>query len=107
MENNGRIPITPEACPPPTQEEREAIKRDFLIELSHEGSAKKHELMLEKLSIIMTLFMHKQSIMREDVMNALDCSGTTATRLLTELRHEGKILLHGTHGNGASYTKVD
>lgn len=66
------------ACPPPTPEEREAIKHDFLIELSHEGTAKKHELMLQKLATILTLFDHKQTVMREDVMDALDCSGTTA-----------------------------
>lgn len=95
----------PVVCPPPTDEEREAIKRDFLIELSHEGTAVRHELMLEKLDTIMALFNTKEYIMREDVMDVLDCSGTTATRLLTELRHEGKIVLHGTGGNGATYTK--
>ncbi len=36
-------------CPPPTDEEREAIKRDFLIELSREGTFAKYELMLAKL----------------------------------------------------------
>ncbi len=95
----------PLVCPPPTREEREAIYRDFLVELSHEGTARKHALMLEKLDIIMTLFDTKERIMREDVMDVLECSGTTATRLLTELRHEGKVTLHGERGNGASYTK--
>lgn len=95
----------PLVCPPPTREEREAIHRDFLVELSHEGTARKHALMLEKLDTIMTLFDTKERIMREDVMDALECSGTTATRLLTELRHEDKIVLHGERGNGATYTK--
>lgn len=92
-------------CPPPSREEREAIHRDFLVELSHEGTARKHALMQGKLDTIMTLFDTKERIMREDVMDALGCSGTTATRLLTELRHEGKIVLHGERGNGATYTK--
>ena len=96
----------PLVCPPPTAEEREAIERDFLIELSHEGTARKHALMLEKKATILTLFETKDHIMHKDVMNALACSGTTATRLLTELRHEGKILLHGIRGNGATYTKI-
>lgn len=100
-----RDPV-PTVCPPPTQEERDTIKRDFLIELSHEGTAKKHDLMIEKLATILTLFDTSDHIMHKDVMDALDCSGTTATRLLTELRHEGKILLHGTGGNGATYTKI-
>ena len=96
----------PLVCPPPTAEEREAIERDFLIELSHEGTARKHALMLEKKATILTLFETKDHLMHKDVMDALVCSGTTATRLLTELRHEGKLFLHGTGGNGATYTKI-
>lgn len=96
----------PMVCPPPTQEEREAIKRDFLIELSHEGTARKHALVAEKLEKILSLFETRERIMHKDVMDALDCSSTTATRLLTELRHEGKLLLHGQGGNSATYTRV-
>jgi predicted HTH transcriptional regulator len=96
----------PMVCPPPTEEEREAIKRDFLIELSHEGTARKHALVAEKLEKILSLFETRERIMHKDVMDALDCSSTTATRLLTELRHEGKLLLHGQGGNSATYTKI-
>ena len=95
----------PSMCPPPTVKEVEAIKRDFLTNLSHEGTAKKHELMLEKKQKILALFDTKPTIMHKDVMELLDTSGTTATRLLTTLKHEGKIVQHGTGGNGASYTK--
>jgi hypothetical protein len=95
----------PRVCPPPTPEEAEAIKRDFLTNLSHEGTVKKHELMLEKMQKILTLFETKPTIMHKDVMELLDTSGTTATRLLTILKKEGKITQQGTRGNGASYTK--
>lgn len=96
----------PLICPPPTNEEIAAIHQDFLIDLSKQGTAKKHELMIEKLADILTLFDTKQRIMHKDVMALLGCSTTTATRLLTELRHENIIVLHGTKGNGATYTKV-
>jgi predicted HTH transcriptional regulator len=61
--------------------------------------------MLEKMQKILTLFETKPTIMRTDVMELLDASGTTATRLLTILKKEGKITQQGTRGNSASYTK--
>ena len=101
-----RVPEpAPLVCPPPTEEEIETIHRDFLINLSHEGTAKKHELMLEKKEAILMLFDTREHIVREDVMDILECSSTTATRLLTVLRHEGKLILHGTSPHTFTYTK--
>jgi hypothetical protein len=92
-------------CPPPTDKEIEAIHKDFMIRLNKEGVAKKHELMIEKMNLILTLSNTKPEIVRQDVMDLLECSGTTATRLLTELKHEGKLLLHGTSPHSFTYTK--
>jgi hypothetical protein len=87
-----------------TESEREQIKHEYLTELSKQGTAKKHELMLEKKERIMELFKTKPIIKHEDVMELLDVSGTTATRLLADLKHEGRIKFSGKGGNGAYYT---
>jgi hypothetical protein len=95
----------------PTKEEFEAMLHDYLRRLSAEGIAKKHELMLAKEEAILALAKQKGEIRHADVVDLLECSGTTATRLLHLLYRDGRLVLHGseTHpgyhsGHSARYT---
>ena len=93
-----------------SKDDLDKIIHVYLINLSKQGTVKKHKLMEAKLVAILDLISTKTIIMHKDVMDALDVSSTTATRLLHHLCEEGKLKLHTTNpshpgGNSAHYTK--
>ncbi len=73
---------------------------------SQQVIARMEEMRQEKEAIIMDLFKTADMIEREDVMAALDCSGSSASHHLHKLVEEGKILHHGNLGPTSHYTKT-
>ena len=74
--------------------------------LSQQGTERLEAIRLEKVALIMDLFKTSDTIEREDVMAALDCSSSNASQHLLALIEEGKIIQQGTSGPTSYYTRT-
>jgi len=60
----------------------------------------------KKLNKIMSLFLEKSKITNDEVEKLLHVSDATATRYLSQLEKEGKIVQSGKTGKGVSYSRI-
>ena len=74
--------------------------------LNPQGAERMEVIRQEKVAIIMDLFKTTDTIEREDVMAALDCSKSSASHHLLMLVGEGKIVQQGQSGPASCYTKA-
>lgn len=59
----------------------------------------------KKLLKIMTLFEKKDHITNDEVEKLLHVSDATATRYLSELEKQGRVVQHGKTGHAVSYMR--
>jgi len=91
---------TPIVIPPPSQPQN--IGRIILDKARAVIQSRKQK----KLEKIMGLFATKQSITNDEVEKLLHVSDATATRYLSHLEKDGKIVQSGKTGHAVSYTKI-
>lgn len=79
---------------------------NFLQQLLQKANAVLRSRKRKKLDAVMTLFAKRTKITNDEVEKLLHVSDATATRYLSTLEREGKIVQAGKTGHSVFYTKI-
>ena len=91
-----------EQAKPVREQSKSSLARELLITARNAIQFRKRK----KLDKVMSLFLQQSKITNDEVERFLHVSDATATRYLSILEKEGKIIQSGKTGKGVSYSRI-